>query len=301
MAREGTDNDGRRPTSGDFSGADLAGQDFSGSNLAGRDFSDATLAGANLSGANLEGVDFSDADLSDANLSGSNLANADLSGADLSGVNVSGANLANAELADADLSGADLRGANLGTDAASGLGGDSLTSTVQSVVTAATLTLAFVLLAVGWPYWWIVFVVGFAAVYPLASTLAGRYEARAGEADAAETGDDERTDALDALRERYASGEIDEAEFERRVERLLETESVPDAETFYPTEDDPAEGSDRADDPVTVSDRADDPVTASDRADDPVAVSDRAADPGEDSGRTDDDHERTRERESSRS
>jgi len=34
--------------------------------------------------------------------------------------------------------------------------------------------------------------------------------------------------ALDALRRRYASGEIDETEFERKLDRLLETE---DAET----------------------------------------------------------------------
>ncbi|PSP32540.1 hypothetical protein BRC64_06440 [Halobacteriales archaeon QH_10_67_22] len=49
-----------------------------------------------------------------------------------------------------------------------------------------------------------------------------------------DSADEDDTDAaLADLRERYARGEITDAEFERRVERLLETESVDDAETFF--------------------------------------------------------------------
>jgi hypothetical protein len=52
-------------------------------------------------------------------------------------------------------------------------------------------------------------------------------------------------DPLDTLRDRYARGEIDEIEFERRLERLLETEDVdvPPGVTLDgdPTEDRAAE------------------------------------------------------------
>jgi len=49
-----------------------------------------------------------------------------------------------------------------------------------------------------------------------------------------DSADEDDTDAaLADLRERHARDEITDAEFERRVERLLETESVDDAETFF--------------------------------------------------------------------
>lgn len=114
----------------------------------------------------------------------------------------------------------------------------TLSSIVATVITSATMILAFGLLAAGWSNFWVVFVIGFAAVLPLAVTLTEWYESRSAEEEA---DPDPQQDALDALRREYATGEIDEAEFERRVERLLETESVSDAEQFYP----PSESTDR--------------------------------------------------------
>jgi len=115
-------------------------------------------------------------------------------------------------------------------------------------LTAATpiLTIGLGLLAlsldVGW--WWLVFALGWFVATPLVAVLfdTGRDAAveevveeqvqrRVADAvGAGETGGPtDREDALDLLRERYAAGDIDEVEFERRVERLLETESVEDA------------------------------------------------------------------------
>ncbi len=104
------------------------------------------------------------------------------------------------------------------------------TSAVAGVVTFLTLAVAFGLLALGWPYFWVAFPVGFGGVLPAAVGLAKWYGAEDAPGESAR---DEREDALATLRERYARGDIDEAEFERRVERLLETESVDRAEATH--------------------------------------------------------------------
>jgi uncharacterized membrane protein/ribosomal protein L37E len=58
----------------------------------------------------------------------------------------------------------------------------------------------------------------------LVSGSGGTNRASSGSRSAGETETPTETDALAALRERYARGEIGEAEFERRLERLLESE-----------------------------------------------------------------------------
>ncbi|EMA31066.1 SHOCT domain-containing protein [Halobiforma nitratireducens] len=49
-------------------------------------------------------------------------------------------------------------------------------------------------------------------------------------------------DALERLRTRYADGELTDAEFERRLEMLLETETIADVEQFLEGKSDDAEG-----------------------------------------------------------
>ena len=95
--------------------------------------------------------------------------------------------------------------------------GPSLESLVTTAVVSLTMITAFGLLAAGVDWFWVVFIVGFAGVLPAASVLANWYESRSASESSTEQ-------PLDALRTRYANGEISEAEFERRVETLIETE-----------------------------------------------------------------------------
>lgn len=119
-----------------------------------------------------------------------------------------------------------------------------------------TLGAGLIALFLGYSWWWMVFVVGWAVLTPLMGILfkdptaeaieeqiradvAGSVGvASSGEPTDDGTGIDDREDALDLLRERYARGDLDEAEFERKVERLLETESLADAEVLLGRGDD---------------------------------------------------------------
>lgn len=93
-----------------------------------------------------------------------------------------------------------------------------------SLVTGATLLVAFGLLAAGVTWFWVAFPVGFGAVLPAAVAAAREGGGDEDPGRGTETGDADA--ALATLRERYAAGDIDEATFEARLERLLETESV---------------------------------------------------------------------------
>ncbi|WP_435184058.1 SHOCT domain-containing protein [Halobellus sp. EA9] len=90
---------------------------------------------------------------------------------------------------------------------------------------------------------WIIFVIGYAVVVPLVSLIRGhrardaaddrsgsaerrrRVDERSDRADESEGVDD----ALDRLRDRYARGDLSEAQFERKLEVLLETDTPENA------------------------------------------------------------------------
>ncbi|GGJ17360.1 hypothetical protein GCM10008995_28940 [Halobellus salinus] len=86
---------------------------------------------------------------------------------------------------------------------------------------------------------WVLFTIGYAVVVPLVSLLRGRRDDGGDEASRDRQVDTERVAdgavrddpdegvdaALDRLRNRYATGELSEAQFERKLETLLQTET----------------------------------------------------------------------------
>ncbi|RLM72480.1 SHOCT domain-containing protein [Halorubrum sp. Atlit-26R] len=72
-----------------------------------------------------------------------------------------------------------------------------------------------------------VFITGYFILIPLAVVLGEQFPLVASDEPDAATGSGATADnPIAALRERYASGEIDEAEFERKLDRLLATEDL---------------------------------------------------------------------------
>jgi uncharacterized membrane protein len=110
--------------------------------------------------------------------------------------------------------------------------GSSLEAIAAGVVSIITLGVAFGLLALEQSYFWVAFPVGFGGGMPLAVGLVRWYESRMDANESTQQGQTERDAALAELRNRYARGELNDKEFEARVERLLETESVADAKSF---------------------------------------------------------------------
>lgn len=104
------------------------------------------------------------------------------------------------------------------------------------------LGLGLTALFMGYSWFWVVFVVGFAVVVPIAKLLSEEF----GVGEESEREDrthrpsdsrmdpapESKRDALDSLRERYALGELSDEQFEQKVEKLLETETPESAREY---------------------------------------------------------------------
>ncbi|WP_276300850.1 SHOCT domain-containing protein [Halorussus lipolyticus] len=92
-------------------------------------------------------------------------------------------------------------------------------------------------LFLGFEWFWAVFAVGFAVVVPLVKLVSKSLGVGDAERDHRPNrtardrtaGTESKRDALDELRSRYARGDLSDAEFERKVETLLETETPESA------------------------------------------------------------------------
>lgn len=97
------------------------------------------------------------------------------------------------------------------------------TSLVAAGVSALTLAVAFTMLALDVSIFWVVFPIGFGVVLPAAIGIVNAQSTCEQGTDSTSQQSDTDT-KLEILRERYATGDLSDEQFEHRVERLLESE-----------------------------------------------------------------------------
>jgi len=110
---------------------------------------------------------------------------------------------------------------------------ENATGVVSTLVTGIWLAALFLDQS-----WWLGFMLfGYIVIVPLTALLFGdedEIEDHWDDESTVDTSDrdttDEQDDALATLRERYARGELTDEQFERKVEQLLETETLEDIE-----------------------------------------------------------------------
>ncbi|WP_226042208.1 SHOCT domain-containing protein [Natrinema sp. DC36] len=121
---------------------------------------------------------------------------------------------------------------------------ENATGIASLLVTAFWLGAMFT----GQSWWLAALLVGYIAIVPLVAILFGDEEDQrewaddyAGTDESETVSESETTatdsetstrDALETLRERYAAGELTDDQFERKLERLLDTETLEDAEEW---------------------------------------------------------------------
>jgi hypothetical protein len=90
-------------------------------------------------------------------------------------------------------------------------------ASVAGLVSLVVLAVGLTVTAADLPMAWVVWPLGYGVALPLAIGYAARRET-------SDQDDEADTDPLARLRQRYVEGEIDELEFERKVEVVIEDE-----------------------------------------------------------------------------
>jgi uncharacterized membrane protein len=107
-------------------------------------------------------------------------------------------------------------------------------NTLVKLVSIAIVGVGLLALFTGQNWFWMVFALGFAVLVPIVKLVSDEFDVgvgtnRSGGTESERTTPESKQDELDTLRDRYARGELTEAEFERKVETLLETETLEGA------------------------------------------------------------------------
>ena len=119
---------------------------------------------------------------------------------------------------------------------------------LTGIVSMLVLGLGFVALFAGVDNFFLIWILGFAVVVPLVAMLAGEDDEAesATERSHARRSADDTSDALTTLRERYARGDLTDEQFERKLDRLFETDSPENAAAWRDRETDRERTDERA-------------------------------------------------------
>lgn len=113
---------------------------------------------------------------------------------------------------------------------------------ITGIVSMLVLGLGFVALFAGVDYFFLIWILGFAVVVPIVAMLFENEDESESPTEHADRvprrSDDDTNDALATLRERYARGDLTDEQFERKLDRLFETDSPENAAAWRDREAD---------------------------------------------------------------
>jgi uncharacterized membrane protein len=122
---------------------------------------------------------------------------------------------------------------------------DDLTKITPFLVLGA----GFIAMFAGFDYFFVIWIIGFAVFHPIIAILSGENggneddewaveDTQHVESHSSTSSSPSTQDALSTLRERYARGDLTDEQFERKLDRLLETETPENAAEWREVERD---------------------------------------------------------------